>query len=160
MKLWLWIILAILIYIYVSYYYKYPKDVSILQSGSGTFKAHLLTEKQPIVIDDTIKDIQEIKKAWFRWNYTNIYQEFIPEQWYKNKYKYLIIYPLEDTEVFLYSPSLPFKENLPDPEETVVVIKLKAQQLLIIPFHWYHMYPSQKQTVFMGVHDLITPFLS
>lgn len=159
MNIWLWIILAILIYIYISYYYRYPTKVSILQSRLNEFDLNLLQEKQPIVLEDAIKEIEQLKKAWFKWNYSKKYSGYIPEHWYRNNYKYLLIHPQEDTEIFLYPPTKLLNNGVPDPEETVIIIKLKAYQLLIVPYHWYTMIDTEKQIHFMGIHDILTPLL-
>jgi len=159
MNIWIWIILAVILYIYISYYYRYPEKVSILQSSLNRFDLNLLQEKQPIILEDSVKDISQLKKAWFKWNFSKVYQGYTPEKWYKNNTKFLLIHPQEDTEVFLYPPIKPFKDGMPDPEETVIIIKLKAHQLLIVPYHWYTMIDIQKQVLFMGIHDLLTPFL-
>jgi hypothetical protein len=158
MNLWIACAVAILIYIYVSYYYRYPQKVSILQSSLDRFDLNLLQEKQPIVLEDAIKDIQEIKKAWFKWNYTTRSNGYLPDQWQKNRHKHLLIHPQESTEILLYPAAAPTlkQSNIPDPNETIVIIKLKPNQLLIVPFHWKTMIQKEKQIEFMGIHDLVT----
>jgi len=159
MNLWLWILLAILVYVYISYYYRYPTKISILQSRLNEFDFHLLQEKQPIVLEDAIKDIHQIKKAWFKWNYSKQYSGYLPEQWYRNSYKYLLIHPQEDTEVFMYPPNKPLQNGIPDSSETVVIMKLKAHHLLIVPYHWFTMIETEKQINFIGIHDILTSVL-
>lgn len=159
MNLWLLFFILIISYIYLSYYYRYPKKVSILQSSLNRFDLTLLQEKQPIVIEDAIKDMNDIKKAWFKWNYTRQWSEIVPEKWIKNNYKYLMIHPEEECEVFLYPPTQPWIQNAPDPDKTVIIIKLKPHQLIIVPYHWKWMIETKKQINFLGIHDAITLIL-
>ena len=67
--------IIILLIIYIRYYYSYPKDVAILQTTLNEFTMQILTEKQPIVIQDKVQDITELRKAWFNTNigFTNVY---------------------------------------------------------------------------------------
>ena len=161
MNLWIFIAVVILLYIYISYYYRYPSKVSIIQSYYDIFNLNLLQEKQPIVLDDTIEDIQKIKKAWFKWNYSKYYQmpDQVSEKWYKNQYKYLIIQPQESIELYLCPARIKLVNQAPPAEETLIIIKLKARQVLILPLHWNYMIQNYQPVYYLGVHDLLTPFL-
>ncbi len=161
MNLWVLIIIAILLYIYISYYYRYPSNVSIIQSALSYFDVNLLQEKQPIVLEDKIEDIQIFKKSWFKWNYTKYYQlpEQVPEKWYKNQYKYLIIQPQESIELYLCPANIKFVNDIPPAEETLIIMKLKAKQMVILPFHWKYMIQTYQPIYYLGVHDVLTPFL-
>jgi hypothetical protein len=159
MKIILWIIIIALLYVYISYYYRYPTKVSILQSRLNEFDLNLLNEKQPIVIEDRIKDINEIRKAWFKWNFKKEYNTYDTDKWYKNNFKYFLIHPQEDTEVFLYPPNKPVINNEPSPEEQIIVMKLKANQLLIVPYKWLNMIDKLQNVNFIGLNDIFTAIL-
>lgn len=152
-----WLIVSIVIaYVYLSYYYRYPKHVSILQTSLSRFDLNLLQEKQPIVLEDAIKDVHPVIKAWFPWNPSRTWQSIVPETWSKNKYKYLVIHPHVDTELFLYPPNLPWHNEQPDPEYTVLILQLKAHQMIIVPFHWKWMLEKESPCQFTGLHDGLT----
>lgn len=161
MNLWVLIGVLILLYIYVSYYYRYPSTVSIIQASFDRLELNLFQEKQPIVLDEPIEDIQNLKKSWFKWNYTKYYQisDQVPEKWYKNQYKYLVIQPQESIELYLCPAHVKLVNNIPSTEETLIIMKLKPRQIVILPFHWKYMIQIYQPIYYLGVHDAITPFL-
>lgn len=159
MKTLLWIIVIAILYVYISYYYRYPTKISILQSRLNEFDLNLLNEKQPIVIEDRIKDITEIKKAWFKYNLSKNYNIYDTDKWYKNNFKYFLIHPQEDIEVYLYPPNKSVINNEPNPNEQIIVIKLKANQLLIVPYKWLNMIDEQHNVHFIGLNDIFTAIL-
>ena len=161
MNVWILIVIIVLLYIYISYYYRYPSNVSITQSSLSYFDVNLLHEKQPIVLEDKMEDIQVFKKSWFKWNYTKYYQmpEQVPEKWYKNQYKYLMIQPQESMELYLCPAHIKLVNNIPPAEETLIIMKLKAHQIVILPFHWKYMIQTYQPIYYLGVHDIITPLL-
>ena len=59
----------------------------------------------------------------------------------------------------MYPPNKPLVSGIPDPNETVIIMKLKAHQLLIVPYHWYTMIEIEKQIEFIGIHDILTSVL-
>ena len=153
--------IIILLIIYIRYYYSYPKDVAILQTTLNEFTMQILTEKQPIVIQDKVQDITELRKAWFNTNigFTNVYVYSESPEWIRNKYKYLIIQPNEDLEILIYPPNQKSIDGNPDPEGHIVAVKLLVNQVIILPLHWkYHL---EKQVKFktMGVQDFISLFI-
>lgn len=156
MNRWWLFFIVLIAYIYISYYYRYPSKVSILQTSLNRFDLNLFHEKQPILLEDAVKDSQELTKAWFKWNVKRPWSQILPEQWMTNSYKYLMIHPQEPTEVFLYPPNQPWKDGQPDPDKTVIILKLKAYQLLIVPYHWKWMIETEKRIEFTGIHDAIT----
>ena len=161
MNLWILISFLIILYIYVSYYYRYPSNVSIIQSSFDRLDLNLFQERQPIVLDDPVENIQDLKKSWFKWNYTKYYQmpDQVPEKWYKNQYKYLIIQPQESTELYLCPAHVKFVNQVPPAEETLIIIKLKARQIVILPLHWKYMIQTYQPIYYLGIHDIVTPFL-
>jgi len=159
MKLIVLIVIAIIIYIYVSYYYRTPDNISILQSRLNEFDFSLLNEKQPIIIEDRLKDSNELSKLWFKWNQIKTFGGYDDNKWYKNKYKYILVHPENDTDILLYPAGKNLVNNEPDPEEQLIIIKLKANQLLIIPYHWHFMIETKNNINFIGIHDLLTRFL-
>ena len=160
-KILIVIIVILITYVYVSYYYRYPKTVSILQTRLEDFSLQALLEKQPIVIQDLVKDMSELQNAWFKSNiiYNDVYESDHNDTWRKNRFKYLFLKPEhEDTEVLLYPAHLKMIDSNPDPDESILAIKLKKDQVIVIPIHWHYCISSLNSTLYtsFGVHDYIT----
>lgn len=153
----LFLLITFLVWVYVRFAYKVPARVMILQSSLADFDLKMLLEKQPIVIQDRVEDIQPIWNGWFRYNMKSPF-EITPEmEWIKNRYKYMLLHGLEDGEVLLCSPGCKTTNGVPDPSEEVIAIKLYKGMSLLIPYRW-HLAVAHK--VFAnGAHDLITYLL-
>lgn len=146
--------------IYISYYYRYPADVSIVQTSLANFSMQIFMEKQPIVVQDRVQNLTDIRKAWFGTNITfnDVLKNDGQAEWVRNRFKFLVLQPQEKTEIVLYPPHLKMVDGAPDPEEHLLVMKVDALQILILPLHWkYHI--ETKNIISIGVHDFITPFL-
>lgn len=144
--------LIIFIIIYIICYYIFPKDISILQTDISNFNFNLLLSRQPIVISDLLKNPNEIIDSWFKYNIkTLINNDTDNDDWIHNNYKYLFINANEDTEVIIYNAQIT-KKN-PDTEDKIIIIKLKRNQSLILPFKWkYYANKINK----WGIDDIIT----
>jgi hypothetical protein len=147
-----YIIFFCIIYIYC--YFLYPTNVSILQSTLQEFEFSLLLKRQPLVIEDSIKDILVVLKSWFSPNIIDDIQYDSKRVWNVNSHKYLYIYALQDTEVLLYAPGHSVVNDIPDNSEPVIAIKLKTAQSVIVPYRWY--YNTKNDIKLYGIHDYIT----
>jgi hypothetical protein len=145
-------ILCILFYIYC--YFIYPTNVSILQSNLQEFDFNLLLKRQPLVIEDSVKDVLSLLKSWFEPNIIQDTQFDDKRIWNVNSHKYLYIYALIDTEVLLYAPGHKVVNDMPDNNEPVIAIKLKATQSIIVPYRWY--YNTKNNVKLYGIHDYVT----
>ena len=146
------IILCIIFYVYC--YFIYPTNVSILQTTLKEFDFHLLLKRQPLVIEDCIKDVIHVIRSWFS---PNIIQDIVYDSkriWNVNSHKYLYVYALKDTEVLLYAPGHKVIDDNPDNNEPVIAITLRASQSVIIPYRWY--YNVKNDVKLYGIHDYIT----
>jgi len=162
-----------LIIIYASLYYIFDDELIIYQVESGHFDFNLLYKKQPIIIQDSIKNIDEILVDWFNYNIIE-YDILIPNiwSWNRNNFKYLLIYadPREDNsvEVTLGNPrtihenNIPVSQDrLPEYNQKLTTILLNKNKLLIVPFKWfYHINIVSGNPRFFGIHDYITYGLS
>jgi len=161
MRWYYWLILVVLIW-YVLYYYTSPRKIAILQTSLPEFTFDILLHRQPIVLSEQISDIQTLKDAWFSSNKVDIYQQSVREtdDWKKNKYKYLLLQPVEATEVILYPANKSMTaEKVPPENEKLLAIKCKPNQVIILPFRWHFYIPKEQSYIWMGVHDWITRFL-
>lgn len=164
----LWIAVLIVAAWYIMYYYRPPKQIAILQTTLPDFTFDILLQRQPIVLYDRVADWDELKKAWFPSNRTevetnsnnaNVVGATATDEWIRNYYKYLFIQPVQDTEIFLYPAHKKLREGRPPTDETLLTIKLKSAQALILPYRWHYCVPSKITYSTFGIHDLLTPWL-
>lgn len=150
------ILIAIIIYVYVSYYYRYPTSVKILSAYDKNFNSSLMMDKQPIVILDTDKTLQQFKKETVPYlpHITRIHDPLI---WSTNACKYILIKSEIEGEIHLLPPSKKLIDNIPSPDETLITLEIKPSQIIILPFKWH--YYSEKKLDLLGIHDYITWFL-
>ena len=162
-----------LIIIYASLYYIFADELIIYQVEARHFDFNLLYNKQPIIIQDSIKNIDEILVDWFNYNIIE-YDVSIPNiwGWNRNAFKYLLIYAdvheSNSVEITLGNPrtihenNIPVAPNrLPEDNQKLTTILLNKNKLLIVPFKWfYHLNIISGNPRFFGIHDYITYGLS
>jgi len=146
-------LLIIILIVYASLYYIFTDEFSIYQTDTNHFDFDLLYKRQPVVINDKIKDINELLYNWFS---NNIIKNnlIITDTWERNKYKYLLIYSKESCEVTLCNPKTITVNGMPDASAEISTIKLN-NMALIIPFKWYYHISSNNVELY-GIHDYIT----
>lgn len=152
--LYLAIICIIVGYVYC--YFIYPSNVSIIQTSLKEFDFNLLLKRQPLVIEDTIKDVLLVINSWFS---PNIIKDVMFDDkriWNVNYHKYLYVYALQDTEILLCSASHKVTEDLADTNELIIAIKLKRHQSVIIPFRWHYNIKNINSVKLYGIHDYVT----
>ena len=164
------VIFLIIIYAaYASLYYIFADELIIYQVEERHFDFNLLYNKQPIIIQDSIKNIDEILVDWFNYNIIE-YDVLIPNiwGWNRNGFKYLLIYAdaheENSVEITLGNPRTIHENNvpvspdrLPDDNQKLTTILLNKNKLLIVPFKWfYHLNITSGNPRFFGIHDYIT----
>lgn len=155
------LLIAILIVIYISYYYRYPKEVAILQNRVSDIDMSVFLQKQPIVIEDQVVELETLAAAWFKLCFKTKKEltAQTDDTWSRNRYKYLVLQPNTKAEVMLYPPGKPMNatNDAPPPEETLLVIKLAEYQPIILPMHWrYRFFEPHTQYHIIGVHDWLS----
>lgn len=157
-----------LLLLYASLYYIFYDELIIYQVEARHFDFNLLYKKQPIIIQDSITNIDEILVDWFNYNIIE-HDVLIPNiwGWNRNHYKYLLIYAYGDTtvEITLGNPLTKQEGNVPvssgDTTQELTTILLDKNKMLIIPFKWYyHINIISGNPRFFGIHDYITYGLS
>ena len=143
---------------YILYYYRPPRQLAVLQTTLPEFTFDILLQRQPIVLYDRVADWDELKKAWFPSNRTVAYPMPAEDVWHRNYHKYLLLQPVQDTEIFLYPAHKKLIGGRPPTEETLLTVKLKAAQVLILPYRWHYCIPTTSYSV-LAVHDFLTPWL-
>lgn len=138
--------------------------MSILQTSLDKFQFDMLREKQPIVIHDRLPSMNTIQELWFRWNIVKTFTYNHTESlWNKNRYKYLILHPMQECEIYVVLGNTEMLEDgFPNPEtSTPVVLKMQPNQIIILPYRSYWMTPASdtNQIHCMGIHDIVSFFL-
>jgi len=155
-----WIFLVIVVFVlwaYIRFTYKIPENIVILQTSLQDFTLKMLLEKQPIVVQDRVENIQPVWDGWFKYNKVSSF-EIKPELgWIRNRYKHMLLHGLEDGEVTLCYPLCKLNNRVPDITEEVITIKLYKGMSLIVPYRWY--LATDKPLYACGVHDLFTYML-
>jgi len=153
-----------LLLLYASLYYIFYDELILYQVEAMYFDFNLLYKKQPIIIQDSIQNIDDILIDWFSYNIIDR-DVFIHNiwGWNRNHYKYFIIYADADdsVEITLGNPLTKQENNAPDHNQTLTTILLNKKKILIIPFKWYyHINIIAGNPRFFGIHDYITYGLS
>jgi hypothetical protein len=156
-------VFVFLLLLYASLYYIFYDEIIIYQVEATHFDFNILYNKQPIIIQDSITNIDEIVANWFNYNIIE-YDVLISNiwGWNRNHYKYFVIYAPDSTiEITLGNPLTKQENNVPEHNQTLTTIQLNNSKMLIIPFKWYyHINIITGNPRFFGIHDYITYGLS
>ena len=160
------LIIIIILSIYVYSYYRYPSKVLILQSLPDQFKADMLLERQPIVIENNASSLKDFKNAFFKWSPTHNFNISGSEKWHYNRYKYIALELENDGEILLCPPKTKMivditnAQDIPDPDDAnLLAVQAKKGEIVIIPFHWRYLIDVKLDVACLGIHDFITYFL-
>lgn len=149
-------IIFILFILYSYLYFIHKEDIVLHQTNIYNFDFSLLYNKQPIIIEDRVKELDTILSSWFTQNIVHKYL-LVDELWKKNNYKYTIIYALNDTEITISHPYTNLE--IDDSIYPLTTIKLKNNMFMIIPFKWKYNIKNIKDVVVYGIHDYVTYIL-
>jgi hypothetical protein len=116
----------------------------------------MLLERQPLVIEDNVKDIFTVLNSWFGYNFIQDVEFDNKRIWNINFHKYLYCYTTEDTEILLYKAGNKVNDDIPDNTEPVLAIKLKQNQSIIIPYKWFYNIKNINTMKLYGIHDYVT----
>lgn len=149
-------IIILFLLLYIACYFFTPKDFMVNQVSTEDFQFSLLYEKHPIVINNPIVDILEIINNWFNFN---IVKETTIEKskiWERINSKYLMIQSKVDSEIMISRPQSNIINGYPTND--ILCIKLKENQVSIIPYRWYIMLNTEEHTYY-NIDDYVTLFL-
>jgi len=158
MKLYIFVIACFIAYLYC--YFVFPSHISIIQTTLSSFNFNMLLERQPIVVDDTIKDILSVIDSWFSSNIIQDAEINDKKTWNINRHKYLVCYTLDDDELLLYKAGNSVVNDVADDKEPIIAITLKKHQTVIVPFQWYYNIKNKDNFKLYGVHDYCTYILN
>lgn len=167
--MYIYIFILLIILLYASMYYIFDDELIIYQLKIEHFNFDILYKKQPIIIQDSITNIDDLLINWFNYNMVE-YDINIPNfwDWNINNFKYLIIYAdsheENSIEITLGNPltkhenNIPISQDLlPDYNQKLTTILLNRNKVIIIPFKWfYHINIISGNPRFFGIHDYIT----
>ncbi len=126
---------------------------SIIQIPSQSFKYELLTEKQPVIIENN--DIQKMfDKFPFGFNIKKRV-ELQNDNWNTVRQKHFIMHAVDYVDIMIYPPYKKHTKGIPDPNENILTIQLSPGQTLILPYKWiFNVDISKIQS--LGVNDFIS----
>jgi hypothetical protein len=149
-----YIAIVVILYIYISYYYRYSEEPTIIHSYEKLFQNNVMLEKRPIVLLENEKSLEEIHKKNTPYMIKKKL-DYETSNWVRNKYKYIYIQPTDTSELHLLQASKKLTEDgIPDKDETLITLKVKKNQIIILPYHWYYYTETPINSV--GVHDYIS----
>lgn len=148
------VILILILAIYLQYYLKYNNTYRIIQSDINKIDANVLYERYPIVVSDRLVDPNDLLKTLFKYTYlfkvTHIQHGDIHPTLCINKYT-LIYNNKDDIDINIILPSYrkefkyKYQKNIFKADKSLdstniqyVTIKLKKQQILILPAFWIY----------------------
>lgn len=172
------IVIILVVLIYAQFYAKYNKGYNITQTYLDKINLNLLYERNPIIIYDSIKTPKQLLKTLFKYSYlTKNEYNVNTRNIYQSKSKFSFIYHTtqltqhETVLVNLINPIFKsdFKEwkknengvlftttPLEDTTVEFVSVKLKANQVLIIPSHWMFQIVDDDEVIKVDLDDLFT----
>jgi hypothetical protein len=151
---------CVLAALYVFTYYRSPSQVEIQQTTLADFTFDVLREKQPLVIDDRVKSLEDLRRLWFASNLTTEFRLEGTETWHTNRFKFLVMHAEQEGDIYVYAPGKKMIEGgVPDPEEPLVAIHLLPQQVVLLPFRWRYLVMPPMRVACLGVHDYVTYML-
>jgi hypothetical protein len=156
------IFLVLAVILYIQSYFKTKNDYTVVQSYLDKVSPDTLHDKHPIVIYDLIHDPKELLTSLFAYSFISAeYLYSKPNSLYKTKSKYTMLYnDASDVMVNIISPKYSAKVLLGKPLEEqnneiqYVTIKLKQNQVMILPFLWYYVCDKQCKTI--NLYDILT----
>lgn len=147
---------------YVATYFSSPASVQVLQTDLHGFRFEMLHAKQPILVDDNVADMDELRRHWFAHNITSLSVLAGSDAWHRNHHKYCVLRARQAGDIYLSVPGSPSTADgsAPDPLLTsLTAIPLQPGQLLVVPFRWRYLVSPGVEADLLGVHDLVTVLL-
>jgi hypothetical protein len=144
----------VLLIIYSLCYFIFNNEIELLQIDKNNLTMDLLIQKNPIIIQNNI-DLEFINYIFKN----NIINTIKPnELWNRNNFKYAIIIPVTDTNIFISKPKK-IKYEIPNKDEILIDVKLKKNNSILLPFKWYYSLNNIEDVMVIGIHDYITYLL-
>ena len=132
----LWIVLGVLLVAaYIWSALGTPNTTVIVQTSVEAFRSDLLNEKNPILVQDQVVDLDEFFNIAFKWvRIQKITNSDSDEK--KTMNSYLVFWPSASTIITIQRPG-----------GTPVDVRLPAQNILILPMFWKYKCTSENVNV-------------
>lgn len=151
------IIVALIIALYIQYYFAYKKEYEIIQVTLNNIQLKTLYEKYPIVIADQVYKVDDLLKTVFAYSY--VFKKDVaiePDRVTCNSHKYMIITAEDNIDIKLINPKYNIKsKKLEDSDAKYVTVKLKENQVLIVPALW-HVHTENIDVKAYGLDDFLS----
>lgn len=163
-------VLAIMVVVfYAQYYSKYNKDYTIVQTTLDKVNLDLLYERNPIIVYDQLIDPHHLLKSLFAYSYAFASDLSVNATYpLMNTAKYAVLYSQQGNATVniinpKYASTMPLMKTgstvlssqpLKDLQVEYVTIKLKQNQVMILPPLW--LYESQQPLQCMQLDDLVS----
>jgi len=159
------VVLVLLIFVYTQYYLKFNTSYRIIPAQLDKIDESVLYEKYPIVVADRIVKPEVLLQTLFKYKYitSSIENRKGSINPYLVTHKYTVLYnTMHDIDVNIIAPQYrgEFKTNVDfyRTQTQYVTIKLKKQQIIILPAFWlYHI--TSPHTVII-LNDPFSYFIS
>jgi hypothetical protein len=147
--------ICLVLLVYIQHYRKHNTAYKIIQSSLDKIDINTLYERYPIIISDKIVDPTKLIDTLFKYSYAfkAIRTQNGSPIPYRTLNKYLIIYNIKnDIDINIISPfyQKDFHNNttaLANSNVEYVTIKLKKQQVLILPSYWLYQTMQPHHTI-------------
>lgn len=161
MKAFVVIISVLLVLLYLQYYVKYKQDYQILQVFLDNFKLDTLYEKYPIVVYDQVYDTGDLLKTVFAYSFV-FKKEFDvePSVVYRNSHKFVVLSCEDSVSIKVINPKYKkdIKARIEDCNVQFITVKLKQNQVLILPALWYY-HTENMDVRAISLDDLVSKWL-
>lgn len=161
-KILIYVFIVLVCILYVQSYFKTKDDYTIVQSYLDKITIDTLHDKHPIVIYDLIQDPKTLLTSLFAYSFISKDLKISkPDVAYKARSKYTLLYnDSSDMHVSIISPKYQSKvvlgKSIGDQSNDVqyITIKLKQNQVLILPILWFYICDKQCKTI--ALHDVMS----
>lgn len=161
MKGFVIVVSVLLVLLYLQYYVKYKQDYQILQVFLDNFKLDTLYEKYPIVVYDQVYDPKDLLKTVFAYSFV-FKNEFSvePGAVCRNSHKFVVLSCDDSVSLKIINPKYKkdIKPRIQDCNVQFVTVKLKPNQVLILPALWYY-HTDNMDVSAIGLDDLVSNWL-
>ena len=161
MKAFIIVISVLIVLLYLQYYVKTKQDYQILQVFLDNFKLETLYEKYPIVVYDQVYDSNELLKTIFAYSFV-FKKDFIvdPGVVYRNSHKFVVLSSDDSVSLKIINPKYKreIKARIEECNVQFVTVKLKQNQVLILPALWYY-HTDNMDIMAIGLDDMVSKWL-
>lgn len=134
--------------------YRRPrKGLEVIQTGVAGFRFDMLLDRQPILVAEPVASLDDLLRAWFRWN--SVGPATTPPPSLQNAAKFLVVHHIGPVPNEQDSRPAVEVTNPAHPEEVLRVI-MPPRSVLIVPYLWSVQPSPPEAFAVVPVDDLVT----